>query len=42
MDESGTNKSEDTTQTNYIARNNQNFVVVINNSIEKTELNAPG
>ena len=42
MDESGTNKSEETTQTNYIAGNNQNFVVVINNNIEKTELYTPG
>ena len=39
---SGTNKSEETTQTNYIAGNNQNFVVVINNNIKKTELYTPG
>ena len=38
MDESGTNKSEETTQTNYIAGNNQNFVVVIKNNIKKTEI----
>ena len=37
MDESGTSKSEEATQTNYVAENNQNFVVVTNNSIEKTE-----
>ena len=42
MDESGTNKSEETTQTNDIAGNNQNFVVVINNNIEKTEFYEPG
>ena len=42
MEESGTNKSEEATQTNYIAGNNHNFVGVINNRIEKTELKAPG